>query len=67
VAHDSHNIAAVRVADEEMRAAVLAVKQMGCGLVDVAGLLSERCMRDVALLSALMPLTRWDASWRARS
>jgi adenine deaminase len=61
VAHDSHNIAAVGVSDEEMLAAVLAVKQMGGGLVavaegkmlaslplPVAGLLSERCMRDVA-------------------
>ncbi len=61
VAHDSHNIAAVGVSDEEMLAAVLAVKQMGGGLVavaegkvlaslplPVAGLLSERYMRDVA-------------------
>jgi adenine deaminase len=61
VAHDSHNIAAVGVSDEEMLAAVLAVKEMGGGLVavaegkvlaslplPVAGLLSERCMRDVA-------------------
>jgi adenine deaminase len=60
VAHDSHNIAAVGVSDEDMLAAVLAVKQMGGGLVavaegkvlaslplPVAGLLSERCMRDV--------------------
>src|SRR5512137_3099206 len=57
VAHDSHNIAAVGVSDEEMLAAVLAIKQMGGGLVavadgkvlaslplPVAGLLSERCM-----------------------
>ncbi len=29
VAHDSHNIAVVGVSDEEMLAAVLAVKQMG--------------------------------------
>jgi len=61
VAHDSHNIAAVGVSDEEMLAAVLAVKQMGGGLVavadgkvlaslplPVAGLLSEKNMRDVA-------------------
>jgi adenine deaminase len=61
VAHDSHNIAAVGATDEDMLAAVLAVKQMGGGLVavadgkvlaslplPVAGLLSERCMRDVA-------------------
>ena len=61
VAHDSHNIAVVGATDEEMLAAVLAVKQMGGGLVavaegkvqaslplPVAGLLSERCMRDVA-------------------
>ncbi|MCX6678401.1 MAG: adenine deaminase [Methanothrix sp.] len=61
VAHDSHNIAVVGVADAEMLAAVLAVKQMGGGLVavaegkvlaslplPVAGLLSEKCMRDVA-------------------
>jgi adenine deaminase len=61
VAHDSHNIAAVGTSDEEMLAAVLAVKQTGGGLVavaegkvlaslplPVAGLLSERCMRDVA-------------------
>jgi adenine deaminase len=61
VAHDSHNIAAVGVSDEEMLAAVLAVKKMGGGLVavadgktlaslplPVAGLLSEGYMRDVA-------------------
>jgi len=61
VAHDSHNIAVVGVSDEEMLAAVLAVKQMGGGLVavaggrtlaslplPVAGLLSEGYMRDVA-------------------
>ncbi|MGB5100567.1 MAG: adenine deaminase [Methanothrix sp.] len=61
VAHDSHNIVAVGVSDEDMLAAVLAVKQMGGGLVavaegkvlaslplPVAGLLSERSMRDVA-------------------
>jgi adenine deaminase len=61
VAHDSHNIAVIGATDEEMLAAVLAVKQMGGGLVavaggrvlaslplPVAGLLSERCMRDVA-------------------
>jgi adenine deaminase len=61
IAHDSHNIAAVGVSDEEMLAAVLAVEQMGGGLVavaegktlaslalPVAGLLSEEYMRDVA-------------------
>lgn len=61
VAHDSHNIAVVSVSDEDMLAAVLAVKQMGGGLVavadgkvlaslplPVAGLLSERSMQDVA-------------------
>ena len=61
VAHDSHNIAVVGVSDEEMLAAVLAVKEMGGGLVavadgkilaslplPVAGLLSERSMQDVA-------------------
>lgn len=61
VAHDSHNIVAVGVSDEDMLAAVLAVKQMGGGLVavaegkvlaslplPVAGLLSKRSMRDVA-------------------
>lgn len=61
VAHDSHNIVVVGGSDEEMLAAVLAVKQMGGGLVavengevraslplPVAGLLSEGYMRDVA-------------------
>jgi adenine deaminase len=61
VAHDSHNIAVVGVSDEDMLSAVLEVKQMGGGLVavaegkiltslplPVAGLLSERRMRDVA-------------------
>lgn len=61
VAHDSHNIAVVGVSDEDMLMAVLAVKQMGGGLVavagnevlaslplPVAGLLSEGYMRDVA-------------------
>jgi adenine deaminase len=61
VAHDSHNIVAVGVSDDDMRTAVLAVKQMGGGLVavaegkvlaslplPVAGLLSEGYMRDVA-------------------
>jgi adenine deaminase len=61
VAHDSHNIVVVGVSDEEMLAAVMAVKQMGGGLVavadgkvsaslplPVAGLLSERSMQDVA-------------------
>ncbi|OPY53993.1 MAG: cryptic adenine deaminase [Methanosaeta sp. PtaU1.Bin112] len=61
VAHDSHNVAAVGVSDEEMLAAVQAIEQMGGGLVavaegktlaslplPVAGLLSEGYMRDVA-------------------
>jgi adenine deaminase len=61
VTHDSHNIAVVGVSDEDMRAAVLAVKQMGGGLaavadgktlaslpLPVAGLLSERSMQEVA-------------------
>jgi adenine deaminase len=61
VAHDSHNIVAVGVSDEDMLAAVQAVKQMGGGLVavaegkvlaslplPVAGLLSEASMLDVA-------------------
>jgi adenine deaminase len=61
VAHDSHNIAIVGATDEDMLAAVQAVEQMGGGLVaveegevlsrlplPVAGLLSERHMREVA-------------------
>lgn len=61
VAHDSHNIAVMGVADEDVLAAVLAVVQMGGGLavvqngmvksslpLPVAGLLSERHMREVA-------------------
>ena len=61
MAHDSHNIAVVGVSDVDMLAAVLAVKQMGGGLVAVAdgvikarlplpiaGLLSEGHMQDVA-------------------
>ena len=61
VAHDSHNIIVVGTTDDDMLAAVLAVKQMGGGLVavaegkilaslplPVAGLLSERRMQDVA-------------------
>jgi adenine deaminase len=61
VAHDSHNIAVVGVDSAEMLSAVLAVKEMNGGLVvvkegrakaslalPVAGLLSERYMRDVA-------------------
>ncbi len=61
VAHDSHNIAVVGVDSAEMLSAVLAVKEMNGGLVvvnegrakaslalPVAGLLSERHMRDVA-------------------
>ncbi len=61
VAHDSHNIVVVGISDEDIRMAVLAVEQMGGGLVavadgktlaslplPVAGLLSEGYMRDVA-------------------
>ena len=61
VAHDSHNIVVVGATDEDMLAAVMAVKEMGGGLVavaegkvlaslplPVAGLLSERSMQDVA-------------------
>jgi adenine deaminase len=61
VAHDSHNIVVVGTTDDDMLAAVLAVKQMDGGLVcvadgkvlaglplPVAGLLSERRMQDVA-------------------
>ena len=61
VAHDSHNIVVVGTTDDDMLAAVLAVKEMGGGLVcvadgkvlaglplPVAGLLSERRMQDVA-------------------
>ncbi len=61
VAHDSHNIAVVGVNSAEMLSVVLAVKEMNGGLVvvkegkvmaslalPVAGLLSERYMRDVA-------------------
>lgn len=61
VAHDSHNIVVLGTSDEEMLAAVLAIEQMGGGLVavenglvraslplPVAGLLSEGYMRDVA-------------------
>jgi adenine deaminase len=61
VAHDSHNIVVVGTTDDDMLAAVLAVKQMGGGLVavaegeilaslplPVAGLLSERRMQYVA-------------------
>jgi adenine deaminase len=61
VAHDSHNIAVVGVTDADMLAAVLAVKEMGGGLValadekvlarlplPVAGLLSEASLQDVA-------------------
>ncbi len=61
VAHDSHNITVVGVNSDEMLSAVLAVKEMNGGLVvvkegkvmaslalPVAGLLSERYMRDVA-------------------
>lgn len=61
VAHDSHNIAVVGVTDDDMHTAVLAVVQMGGGLVvvqngtvksslplPVAGLLSEMHMQDVA-------------------
>ena len=61
VAHDSHNIAVVGVSDEDMLAAVLAVQQMGGGLValadgevqarlplPVAGLMSEASLEEVA-------------------
>jgi adenine deaminase len=61
VAHDSHNIAVVGVDSGEMLSAVLTVKDMNGGLVvvkegkvmaslalPIAGLLSERYMRDVA-------------------
>jgi len=61
VAHDSHNISVVGASDDDMLAAVLAVMEMGGGLVcvadgkvlaglplPVAGLLSERRMQDVA-------------------
>ena len=61
VAHDSHNLVVVGTTDDDMLAAVLAVKQMGGGLVavaegkilaslplPVAGLLSERRMQYVA-------------------
>jgi adenine deaminase len=61
VAHDSHNIVVVGVADEEMLDAVLEIKEMGGGLavikdgrikaslpLPVAGLLSEMYMREVA-------------------
>jgi adenine deaminase len=61
VAHDSHNIAVVGVKDEDMLAAVLAVKEMGGGLValaegrvqaclplPVAGLMSDASLQDVA-------------------
>lgn len=61
VAHDSHNIVVVGTGDEEMLAAVSAVTEMNGGLVvveegrisaslalPVAGLLSERYMREVA-------------------
>jgi adenine deaminase len=60
VAHDSHNIAVVGVKDADMLAAVLAVKEMGGGLValadgkvlarlplPVAGLLSEASLEEV--------------------
>jgi len=61
VCHDSHNLAVVGVSSEEMLAAVRAVREMGGGMVavdggrisaalplPVAGLLSERYMREVA-------------------
>ena len=60
VAHDSHNIAVVGVTDADMLAAVLAVQQMGGGLValkegraqarlplPVAGLMSEARLEEV--------------------
>jgi adenine deaminase len=61
VAHDSHNIVVVGTGDEEMLAAVSAIKEMDGGLVavedgevlaslplPVAGLLSESHMQEVA-------------------
>ncbi len=61
VAHDSHNIAVVGISSEDMFASVLAVKEMNGGLavvkdgllkarlaLPVAGLMSERYMREVA-------------------
>jgi len=61
VTHDSHNLAVVGVSDEDMLAAALAVVGMDGGMaaveggkvqarlpLPVAGLLSERYMRDVA-------------------
>jgi adenine deaminase len=61
VAHDSHNIVVVGTRDEEMLAAVSAIKEMDGGLVavedgevlaslplPVAGLLSESHMQEVA-------------------
>lgn len=61
VAHDSHNIAVVGISSEDMLASVQAIKEMNGGLVvtkdgrpaarlplPVAGLLSERYMREVA-------------------
>ena len=61
VAHDSHNIAVVGISSEDMLASALAVKEMNGGLVvvkdgllraklalPVAGLMSERYMREVA-------------------
>ncbi|MFB3766484.1 MAG: adenine deaminase [Methanotrichaceae archaeon] len=61
VAHDSHNIAVVGTSSEDMLASIMAVKEMNGGLVvvkdglvkarlplPVAGLMSERYMREVA-------------------
>ena len=61
VAHDSHNIVSVGVTDEDMLAAVQSIAQMNGGMavvlggkalarlpLPVAGLLSERYMREVA-------------------
>jgi adenine deaminase len=61
VAHDSHNIAVVGIGSDDMLAAVMAIKKMNGGLVvvkdgqtrarlalPVAGLMSERYMREVA-------------------
>ncbi|NPV61797.1 MAG: adenine deaminase [Methanotrichaceae archaeon] len=61
VCHDSHNLAVVGTSSQEMLAAARAVEEMGGGMaavgggrvlarlpLPVAGLLSERCMMEVA-------------------
>jgi adenine deaminase len=61
VAHDSHNIAVIGLSSTDMLAAVMAIKEMNGGLavvrdggllarlaLPVAGLMSERYMREVA-------------------